>query len=208
MTTSQSQGSICAGSYTWYGRLPDHRPKCDNGHRSKIMRYRIRSETWICDRCHNVMTNAENLQRPINVEQGYRFLAGSAQEFAYEAVYRHNRQESHRRVYNDLTWPTTYRTPPTGIIGNTKTFWDHNPTEPWRRSSPQPRSNSRPKPAYQRTGLPSWRYQQNTCVPPGLQTNSQVHRRSTSIIATYRRQINHQSARVATPQAHKGSTAL
>ena len=102
MTTSQSHGSICAGSYIWYGRLPDHRPSCTNGHRSKIMRYRIRSETWICDRCHLQMTNAENRLRPVNVRQEYRFLAGSAQEFAYEAVYRHNRQESHRRVYNDL----------------------------------------------------------------------------------------------------------
>ena len=102
MTTSRPHGSICAGSYTWYGRLPDHRPSCTNGHRSKIMRHRIRSETWICDRCHFQMTDSENRQRPVNVRQEYRFLAGSAHEFAYEAIYRHDRQESHRRVYRDL----------------------------------------------------------------------------------------------------------
>ena len=103
MPESQPPGAICAGSYAWHGRLPGHRPSCANGHRSKIMRYRIRSETWICDRCHAQMTNAENRQRPVNVRQEYRFLAGSAQEFAYEAVYRHGRQESHRRIYNDLS---------------------------------------------------------------------------------------------------------
>ena len=102
MPESLSPGAICAGSYSWHGRLPDQRPSCANGHRSKIMRYRIRSETWICDRCHAQMTNAENRQRPVNVRQEYRFLAGSAQEFAYEAIYRYSRQESHRRVYNDL----------------------------------------------------------------------------------------------------------
>lgn len=102
MPQHQPPGAICAGSYTWHGRLPDQRPSCANGHRNKLMRYRIRSQTWICDRCHAQMTDAENRQRPVNVRQEYRFLAGSAQEFAYSAIYGYGRQESHRRVYNDL----------------------------------------------------------------------------------------------------------
>lgn len=102
MPESLSPGAVCGGSYSWHGRLPDQLPSCANGHRSKITRYRIRSETWICDRCHSQMTNAENRERPVNIRQEYRFLAGSAQEFAYSAIYRCGRQESHRRVYNDL----------------------------------------------------------------------------------------------------------